>query len=1033
MWLKYQKFWGIALVVIVGLIAAYVTYISPMRSGLDLASRQPDAFSSYTRGSAPSKMGSLKTLYRTINQVQKRYIDATRIDAKAMFVAAMRAVQVQVARVLVQTTEDQITIQVDNDERRLSLNDIVTPWILLQRIKEVFEYLSHRLVADNVDFQELEYVMINEMLRTLDPHSVFLNPDQYREMKDKTQGNFGGLGIVISIRDGALTVISPLDGTPAHRAGLQAGDQIVKIGDISTVNMALNDAVNLLRGEPGTSITVHILRKNWETSHPYEIERAIVKVESVESHMLPGRVGYVRIRDFQGNTPKDFQDQLATFDRRGIQGLVIDLRGCPGGLLEAAIRVSDYFIKTGVIVTTAGQGPTDRDVRRARESGEEPDYPIVVLVNRGSASASEIVAGALKNHGRAILVGERTFGKGSVQVLYDFQDGSALKLTTAQYLTPGDVSIQSVGVAPHIELLPMRADADVIDLQVHPGYRESDLDHHFIHVQPRQPNQAASQFRLSYLRTLAAPDRPEPQKPTDGNPDPPEVKPQDSTFKPDFEISFARQLVTRMALHQGKEVDPTALASLVQEKSRREDQKLVAALAALDIDWQKKEATEPVKAVVAARLRDPSPLKAGEEGEIIVSVANRGPGTLYRLLATSKSDFRPLDDRELAFGKIAPGETIERKMTFRVPKDALDRTDDVLWSFTSFNDRVKESIAIRNTVSALPRPRFAYGFRVDDRKGGNGDSRLQPGETATLIVDIENIGQGASINTLATLKGLSGKELFMIQGREQLKEMPPGEVRQTAFSFELKPAFSDTAARFQLGIVDVDLRVYLTEKITLPIAPPIQVQPKREVVTVTVTGDRPIPVRPEPVTTSQAIAMISNGTSIEIDGEAGDFYRARIDETHIGWIAKKATTPGETGIRRPAALLLNAPPKLTIEAHDRVVRAPSLIFRGIATDETSVRDVYIFVGDKKVFFKPNDDKQNLDPKQLAFEAEVPLENGLNYISIVAEESAELDTREIIIVRRDRPDGMSFLLPRTFSGNPEPLGVIPQAGDFALAP
>ncbi len=1017
MYMSHSKFVGPFLVFLVLSLAVYVTFFSPRRGGLELDAEQQETAGGEISTAVPPEMRSLRTLYRTINLIQKRYIDITRIDSRAMFVAAMRAVQGHVAKVLVREIDDSLLVRLDTEERRFSLKDVTTPWILLQRVKEVFGFLEQGLKEDGVDFEQVEYVAINGMLQTLDPHSVFLDPDQYRDMKDKTQGKFGGLGIVISIRDGVLTIISPVKGTPAHLAGLKSGDQILKIGEASTVNMSLNDAVGLLRGEPGTSVTVHILRKGWEEPRPYEIVRAIVKVESVESHLLSGRVGYIQIKDFQSNTQSDISEQLSQFKKDGVKGLVLDLRGCPGGLLEAAIRVSDLFLEKGVIVTTAGQGPADRDVRRARAGGDEPSYPVVVLVNGGSASASEIVAGALKNHGRALLIGERTFGKGSVQVLYDFHDGSALKLTTAQYLTPGDVSIQSVGVVPHVELLPMRADDEMLDLKVESGYREKDLNHHF--EGQAAPTGAGRDKPLRHLSYLLPPPI---EKKDDGAEDVPKTEPlpeEDETFKPDFTIELARDLVVKMTRSPGAKIDPAAVFDTLDKRGLKEEQKLTSALQKMGIDWRRGNVEGKTDITATARLGRAGPLEAGDESTLIVSVTNDGQHPVDRLLATSQSDFRPLEDRELAFGYLAPGQSLERELKFKIPKDALDRTDDVLWSFSTAAEQDVHAVALRFTVAALDRPRFAYGYQLIDTPGGNGDSRLQVGESVELVVDIENVGTGAALDTYVTLKSLSGKELFMTRGREALKKMEPGERRRVVFAFEIRPEFNEPQARLELGLADVALRVYSLEKVKLPIAPPLEVRPHTAVVTLT---QETVPILIEPSPEAATLAHLSGGTALDVEAASGQFLRVRLDDKRVGWVSTSVVSTEEVGEKRPVKVAVNAPPKLDIDALTRVVRSPIVRIRGKASDEARVRDVYIFVGNDKVFYKPN---ASLGTKgELTFDAELPLKNGLNYVSVVAEETADLYTRNVIAIRRDRTDGMSFLLPRSLNGEPTPLGVVP---------
>ena len=309
------------------------------------------------------------------------------------------------------------------------------------------------------------------MLHTLDPHSVFLSPDAYRDMNVQTSGAFGGLGIVIAVRDQQLTVMRPMPGTPAERAGIKRFDRIVKIENESTLNMPLEDAVRRLRGDPETPVTLWLVREGedgWTEPKPFPLMREIIKVRSVESQGLDGDVLYVKVKNFQSSTTDEVSAALQKHDGIDtLKGLVLDLRGNPGGLLDQSVKLADLFLEEGVLVETVGFSE-GKEERLAVAKGTEPPYPIVVLVNGSSASASEILAGALKNHKRAVIVGQQSFGKGSVQLVFPevTPEKAALKLTIAQYLTPGSISIQGVGITPDIELDPMTVDPLEMDLAV---------------------------------------------------------------------------------------------------------------------------------------------------------------------------------------------------------------------------------------------------------------------------------------------------------------------------------------------------------------------------------------------------------------------------------------------------------------------------------------------------------------------------------------------------------------------------------------
>jgi len=360
-----------------------------------------------------------------------------------------------------------------------------------------------RLVRDNyveeVDEHRLIRGAVRGMLQELDPHSSYLDPDAHQEMQIDTRGEFHGLGIEISKRrDGYIEVVSPIDGTPAWRAGIRAQDQIVAICPTevpddwdepcrSTKNMDLHEAVTLMRGRKGTRITIRIFREGFERPEPYTIERDVVKVVSVEGRMLEPGYAYVRVRSFQERTAEDLRETLdALHEETGgdFSGLVLDLRDNPGGLLDQAVKVADSWLADGLVVYTKGRVASQQQEFKAQPKGEI-DYPMVVLVNAGSASASEIVAGALQDHHRALVLGLPTFGKGSVQTVYPLEDRSGLRLTTALYYTPGGRSIQEVGIEPDIVVEPVAPEAAgeaEAGPRVPRALRERDLERHF-----RQP------------------------------------------------------------------------------------------------------------------------------------------------------------------------------------------------------------------------------------------------------------------------------------------------------------------------------------------------------------------------------------------------------------------------------------------------------------------------------------------------------------------------------------------------------------------
>ena len=367
-----------------------------------------------------------------------------------------------------------------SSQRRCSAEGKGSDYESIELFTDVMAIVKKSYVEE-VDTKKLIYGAINGMLASLDPHSSFMPPETYKEMKIDTKGAFGGLGIEITIKDGILTVISPIEDTPAFKAGIKAGDQILKIDDKFTKDLNINDAVKRMRGQKGTTVVLTIIRDGMDKPKDYSLVRDIIQIKSVRSKMLDSGYGYVRVAQFQEKTDVDLNKALKSLqdENKGtLSGLVLDLRNDPGGLLDQAVRVADHFIEEGLIVYTEGREKDSKMQFSAKKGSKEPNYPIVVLINSGSASASEIVAGALQDHKRAIVMGTQSFGKGSVQTIIPLSDDSGLRLTTARYFTPKGRSIQAKGITPDIivERLELPKEAEKKDTM---HLREKDLENHF--------------------------------------------------------------------------------------------------------------------------------------------------------------------------------------------------------------------------------------------------------------------------------------------------------------------------------------------------------------------------------------------------------------------------------------------------------------------------------------------------------------------------------------------------------------------------
>jgi carboxyl-terminal processing protease len=1017
-----RRLWKPLLGLVVVVAAFTISFGWPVENGLRIdIDTSPRAMAA--RQETPWDLTKLQVMNRVIHEVNSDYVDPTRIDHQRMMLAGLDAIQQDIAPVLVHYEDgaETLRVQVNSHESEFAVSDVTSPWDLAGRFRDVFAFLQEELKdEDDIELRDIEYVAINGMLKTLDPHTVLLTPEIYKEMRTSTRGQFGGLGIVISIRDGHLTIIRPIDDTPASKAGLQKGDRIVKIEDESTLNMPLNGAVERLRGAPGSKVTIFIRRKNkagaWSPPRKVELTRDVIRIQSVERRMLRDSVGYIKINNFQGNTEEDLRRALLFLHKNNMRGLVLDLRGNPGGLLDQAVEVADTFIEGGPIVTTSSQDPRQREEKYATRARTEPRYPMVVLMNAQSASASEIVAGALKNHDRALIIGEQSFGKGSVQVLYELQDQSALKLTVAQYLTPGDVSIQGVGIVPDIAISPMTVDKFDMDLEVDEFYmREADLDAHLTHESAsntQRPSVVIGYYLNPELRQRLLEAEPEEEENED---------------KENFLIRFSKNLV----LNAKSAKRPQMLREsqpIIERVQKQENEKVVRDLEKLSIDWRVGPDEGPSQVrVIATTTAGDEPAKAGDPLSLEVQVTNEGEHTLYQLRANTSSDYPLFDGREVVFGKLVPGETRswtttlgqcvteEEERVCRIPRATVDRADGIRIEFEEAHGHVPDPVEVRTFIRSIPRPRFAYGIQIADDVNGNGDGFVQPGETVTVYFTAKNVGDADSFDVQANMQNKSEHGVLLYDGRfEREQGIRRGEQWVVPFTFQVNPQFREDEATLMLGVVDNELGVSTGQKLTIPVVAqpgPLESLPAPQVVSVPEGAE----LRGQPDPASAVIGRVGAAARLRATARSGGFWRVDVGDGRPAWIASSATSPTQGPPSRVAVVweTPHASPEIDLSGpEDFATKSDVIQIRGKATDQQRIRDLYITTSGHKVFYESNQDSAT--PTELNFDAEIPLRPGLNTIMVAAREDAGTVTRRYFVVRRDGEDG-SLLETKKFEG------------------
>lgn len=717
------------------------------------------------------KLSNLDTINRVLLFVKKRYLEPENINAVKMFKKALNYIERNIPQVIIKYDDDvrNVTVTTENKTQTFKFDETKTVWHLSLNLKAIFSFLEDNIKDKKIE-KNIELSAVEGILATLDPHTNLLRPSIYTEMQMSNSGSFGGLGIVISMRDNKLTVVSPIEDTPAFLAGIKPKDVITRINEESTVGMSLSQAVNRMRGEPDTPITIYILRKGWLKAKPFKLKRAIIKMKSVSSKLLAKNIAYLKIKSFQGNTAEELKTQLEKLKKEsnGLKGIILDLRNDPGGLLDQAIKVSDIFLKEGYIVSTVGYG---RDDKKAYDDGDEPKAPMVILTNSGSASASEIVSGALKTNKRALTLGQATFGKGSVQTLMDLGDRTALKLTIAQYLINYDISIQGVGIKPDIMITPVTLSKNEISYYDQAMYyHEADYNNTL-----DNKNKKLGDVVRSSIRYLFKDDRDEKTKKDE------KFYGDDLKFKDDFETQIAIRL-----LKAGHSDNSDKFYSEIQKelsKIKKEQDSIISKkLKKFNVNWEKPESYSKIDTSKIKVKFEAKAIKAGNKLKTTVYVTNNSSKTIYRLRASSESESYFLNGIEFLFGKIEPGKTVFWKSEISIPKEANSQKINLTLKFSEGEKDLKFKKSTIVTIKANKKPRYILTYYLKD---SNKNNKIEKNEKIKLFVELKNIG-GNGGETSLTLKNKTSKELFVSKGIQSIKKFPKAKVFKTFFEFEIK-------------------------------------------------------------------------------------------------------------------------------------------------------------------------------------------------------------------------------------------------------
>jgi carboxyl-terminal processing protease len=792
-------------------------------------------------------------LFHDIAQLlQLHYLDLDRLTPRPLMEKAFAAIENAADEIYVENSDPgnpYLALHVDSKVQVFNLNSVETLDDAVKMLETVFDFLKRNYHGDT-SLNEVRYAAANGFLSGLDPHTIVFSPEAFRDFSVHIEGEIYGVGMYVGTREGKLTVIEVLKETPAFKAGFKKQDQITKIGDESTINMTVNEAVDKIRGPLKSLVKLTIKRPAKEDPAKLEtlvipVERNRVVIKSVESALIKdwnpegaslesqgpwkGGVGYAKVINFDKNTTSSLKDNLDRLKEQNggkpLSGLILDLRDNSGGLLAQAIEMCDLFLSSGDIVITASRGEK-LNTTDAEQEGGEPEYPIVVLANESSASGAEIVIGALQKNNRAIVLGTRSFGKGSVQQLHKLRNEAQLKVTVSEYLIPGKISIQENGVVPNIQAqaVILGGDGDYDLFQNERSMTEKNYERHIV---SRYAKKEHPSYTLQYLF------------------DPPKDDPYNDRFM-SGDLEPEKDKLVQMALSLLKLAEKPFRPNEILEGKRADIERLkeklfgeiVQKLKDKGIDWSLEgpagsaDGTKLELALSTEKIKEPSGDKEDPipVNKLLVkaSLTNKGDRPVYRMKGLTQSDYFLYKDHEFLFGKVGPGETAERSVKIKLPYFPYSRNDLFTVSLSSTSellapenqepDKVVLSKSIPVEFQDGGRPSFAYSAELLDAKDHKALASLEAGTEALFKVKIKNTGTAPAYKGVTVLRNetVDRKLIFLQKGRIEFPTLNPQGETEVEFDFEVHEGMPEDNYQFELAVFDPYSNASLSRKLFIP-------------------------------------------------------------------------------------------------------------------------------------------------------------------------------------------------------------------------
>lgn len=935
-------------------------------------------FDQFNRTDEDFSISKAETTLFTINAVKTRYLNKSKLDPSDLLSGALDALQDGFSEIVTSYSGTDKTVKLQIYNKRftipvLRLKDIWDVGIVLRQVYSKIE--ANYTPKDDGKMSDIEYVAINGMLHKLDPHSYIFTPEEFNDFTSSTEGNFGGLGIVISMNDdGEITVVSPISGTPAEEAGVEAGDTIVQIDDESAINMTLNKAVSRMRGKAGTKITIYVKRKGEPDLIKLSIVRAIIKVKSVISAMPEPGVGYIRLTGFQENTYSQMDVALKELQKKGLSYIILDLRNNPGGLLSQAIKISDRFLSKGVIVSTVNGfgGDTIETTDAIKQKEDIIDIPMVVMTNEGSASAAEIVTAALKNNGRATVLGRKTFGKGSVQNLFRIPSGGGLKLTIDQYLTPGNISIQSIGITPDIEYLPVYIDKKKISIFKTNSFmrKEKDLAEHieskFAPKKTEKPLETIRFFKeYKEIKELIKERR----------------KRKVNTFIPDEEIDLTLRLIKKANETKEKGSSVTATSKIVEDK---EWKTISNKLKELKIDWKEKTSIKEIDTdKLNVELLSSKLLEAGKENHLKFKVTY--PENVENLTAYLDTEIPSLKNEEIIFGTF--NKSVERDVPVKITENASWRKEPVTIRFFK-NGTGKELLSKEFVfeIKNVKMPKAVMNYTIEELTG-NKNGILEENEDVNLHVWLKNEGEGEIYDgRIMILNTTSSNAVFIKKGSAPIK-MKPGEKKEFDFEFKISSAAKkDKKIKMVLSVYDFKTR--FSAGFSLPVT---KTQFKGCIFE---KAESEISIKSETnlyksVEGKTKIASIQTPSNTKIDGKCGKYYRIK----NGFWIKEDRLTFVESNPKKesfdPLLQYSINMPEIIIDEKPVISDSKDEIVTFELSGNT--KDLLVFMNDKKIYYARltnTNEFKKLPNGNIKIEIPLSFKEKINRITIISKGTDE---------------------------------------------